>query len=99
LLHQFGSLLLALWVLQLAHMDPQLLASSRPNERNQAMIRTFLASLDAKLDDIVKVNAITAASVIVSLGDFEQWTRVIGLVAALIYTSLKIVQTIKDIRK
>jgi hypothetical protein len=63
------------------------------------MIRAFLSSLDGKLDDIVKVNAVGAVAFIVSWSDFDHWLRTLGLIAALIYTGLKIAQTIKEIRK
>jgi hypothetical protein len=63
------------------------------------MIRQFLTNLDGKLDDIVKVNAIGAAAFIVSWSDFDHWLRTLGLIAALIYTGLKIAQTVKEIRK
>ena len=63
------------------------------------MIRAFLSSLDGKLDDIVKVNAVGAVAFIVSWSDFDHWLRTLGLISALIYTGLKIAQTIKEIRK
>lgn len=63
------------------------------------MMRAFLTSLDGKLDDIMKVNAIGAVAFVVSWSDFDHWLRTFGLIAALIYTGLKIAQTIKEIRK
>jgi hypothetical protein len=63
------------------------------------MIREFLANLDGKIDDIVKVNAVGAAAFLVSWSDFDHWLRTFGLIAALIYTGLKIAQTIKDMKK
>jgi len=63
------------------------------------MIREFLANLDGKIDDIVKVNAVGAAAFLVSWSDFDHWLRTLGLIAALVYTGLKIVQTIKDMKK
>ena len=63
------------------------------------MIRQFLSSLDGKIDDIVKVNAVGAVAFVVSWSEFDHWLRTLGLVAALVYTGLKIAQTIKEIRK
>jgi len=63
------------------------------------IIAEFIAALDGKMDDIIKVNAIGATAFIVSWSDFDQWFRTLGLVAATVYTLLKIVQTIKEILK
>ena len=63
------------------------------------MMREFISNLDGKIDDIVKVNAIGAVAFIVSWSDFDHWLRTLGLIAALVYTGLKIAQTIKEIRK
>jgi hypothetical protein len=63
------------------------------------MMRDFIQHLDSKIDDIIKVNAIGAFAFIVSWSDFDHWLRTLGLIAALVYTGLKIAQTIKEIRK
>ena len=63
------------------------------------MMREFISNLDGKIDDIVKVNAVGAVAFIVSWSDFDHWLRTLGLIAALVYTGLKIAQTIKEIRK
>jgi len=63
------------------------------------MMRSFFLTLDGKIDEIVKVNAIGAAAFIVSWSDFDHWLRTLGLIAALVYTGLKIAQTIKDMKK
>jgi len=63
------------------------------------MMRDFIQQLDTKVDDIIKVNAVGALAFVVSWSDFDHWLRTLGLIAALIYTGLKIVQTVKEIRK
>jgi hypothetical protein len=63
------------------------------------MIREFLNHFDSKIDDIVKVNAIGAVAFAVSWSDFDHWLRTFGLIAALVYTVLKITQTIKELKK
>jgi hypothetical protein len=63
------------------------------------MMRTFLSSLDGKLDDIVKVNTVGAVAFIVSWSDFDHWFRTLGLIAALIYTIIKIIQSVKEMQK
>ena len=62
-------------------------------------MKDFFLHLDGKLDEIVKVNAIGALAMAISWSDFDHWLRTLGLFAALIYTALKIAQTIKEIRK
>ena len=53
--------------------------------------------LERHIDDLVKVNIVNIAAIVVSLSDFEQWIRCAGMVAALIYTITKIVQTVQEI--
>jgi hypothetical protein len=62
-------------------------------------MKEFLVQFDSKLDEIVKVNAIGALAMAISWSDFDHWLRTFGLIAALIYTVLKIAQTIREIRK
>lgn len=53
--------------------------------------------LERHLDDLVKVNFVNLAAIVVSLTDFEQWVRCASMFAALIYTIAKIVQTVQEI--
>jgi hypothetical protein len=62
-------------------------------------MRDFLQHLDVHIDDILKVNTIGALAFIVSWSDFDHWLRTLGLVAALVYTSVKILQALKDLKK
>jgi len=62
-------------------------------------MKDFFLHLDGKLDEIVKVNAIGALAMAISWSDFDHWLRTFGLIAALIYTVLKIAQTIREIKK
>lgn len=62
-------------------------------------MKDFLQHLDVHLDDILKVNTIGALAFIVSWSDFDHWLRTLGLVAALVYTSVKIAQALKDLKK
>ena len=54
--------------------------------------------LDRHLGDLVKVNAANIAAFVISLSEFEQWARCASMLAALIYTIVKIVQTVQDIQ-
>jgi hypothetical protein len=62
-------------------------------------MRDFLQHLDVHIDDILKVNTIGALAFIVSWSDFDHWLRTLGLVSALVYTSVKILQALKDLKK
>ena len=62
-------------------------------------MKDFLQHLDVHVDDILKVNTIGALAFIVSWSDFDHWLRTLGLVAALVYTSVKILQSLKDLKK
>ena len=62
-------------------------------------MKDFLQHLEAQIDDILKVNTIGALAFIVSWSDFDHWLRTLGLLLAIVYTSVKIAQAIKDLRK
>jgi predicted GNAT family acetyltransferase len=54
---------------------------------------------DQHIEDVTKVGIINFAAFAVSMTDVSEWLRLLGLAAALVYTCLKIVQTIQDICK
>jgi hypothetical protein len=62
-------------------------------------MKNFLHHLDVHVDEIVKVNAVGALAFFVSWSDFDHWLRTLGLIAALCYTSVKIAQAVKDLKK
>ena len=53
---------------------------------------------EAHIDDLVKVNLINALALIVSISDFETSVRIFSCAAAGVYTIVKIVQTVQDIK-
>jgi hypothetical protein len=55
-------------------------------------------TFEAHIDDIVKVNLINALALVVSISDFETSVRIFSCAAAGVYTIVKIVQTVQDIR-
>ena len=55
--------------------------------------------LERNIDEIAKVNFCNLAALAVSLSDFDEWLRCAGMVAALIYTIVKTVQTVQEIRR
>lgn len=58
-----------------------------------------LLMLERNVDEMLKVNFVNFAAIAVSLSEFDQWIRIAGMVAAFIYTVVKIVQTIQEMRK
>jgi hypothetical protein len=62
-------------------------------------MKDFLHNLDAHLDDILKVNLIGLAAFAASWTDIDHMLRTLGLVAALVYTVVKIVQAVRDLKK
>ena len=55
-------------------------------------------TFEAHIDDIVKVNLINALALVVSISDFETSVRIFSCAAAGVYTIVKIVQTVQDIK-
>ena len=49
--------------------------------------------------ELVQVNAANLAAIAVSLSEAEQWIRIVSCIAAAVYTILKIVQTIRELKK
>jgi len=47
----------------------------------------------------IKVGVVNLAAAIISVSEFEQAIRLTGMVAALVYTIVKIVQTVKEIKR
>lgn len=66
-------------------------------QRHQATL-PFLLMLERNVDEMLKVNFLNLAALAVSWSEFDQWIRTLGLVAALIYTVTKTVQTVIEIR-
>jgi len=51
---------------------------------------------DRHISDIAEVNFVNLAAIAVSFADFEQWIRVLLLLASLVYTVMKIIDWIKN---
>lgn len=51
------------------------------------------------LEELIKVGSINIAAFIISLSDLEEFLRVGGLFMAFLYTSLKVVQLIRNWNK
>lgn len=62
-------------------------------------ISPFLPMLERNIEDVAKVGFVNFAAFAVSMSEFDNWLRLAGLVAALVYTCLKIVQTVQEITR
>ena len=64
--------------------DPELLSSQMPSRH---------------LFDLATVNLANVGALALSLSEAEQWIRVTGCLLAAVFTALKIVETIRSLRK
>jgi hypothetical protein len=66
----------------------------------QAQAQPFsLMSSHRHLFDLATVNLANVGALALSLSEAEQWIRVTGCLLAAVFTSLKIVETIRSLRK
>lgn len=56
-------------------------------------------SSDRHIVDLVTVNLANVGALALSLSEVEQWVRVAGCLLAAVYTSLKIFETLKALKK
>jgi len=61
-------------------------------------MKDFFHHLETHIEDICKVNLIGLAAFAVSWTDIDHAIRTLGLVAALVYTCIKIVQAVRDLK-
>lgn len=54
--------------------------------------------LERNIEEMVKVNFVNLAAFVVSISEFSEIVKLLILVASLVYTVCKIVQTIQEIR-
>jgi hypothetical protein len=54
--------------------------------------------IEAHINELAKVNFINALAIAVSISDFETSVRIFSCAAAGIYTIVKIVQTVQEMR-
>ena len=48
--------------------------------------------------ELIKVNVINLAAISLSLTKMEEWIRLLGMIAALVYTTLKIIQLVYELK-
>lgn len=66
--------------------------------RNQAPLFSPMCS-ERHIADLITVNLANAGALALSLSEAEQWIRVAGCLLAAVYTSLKIVEIVRTLRK
>ena len=68
------------------------------NSQDQQAPSLSWLMLERNVDEMLKVNFINIAALAVSWSEFDQWIRTAGLLAAFVYTVVKIIQTVQEIR-
>ena len=80
--------------LTLAFMDPMESSQQCPD---QAQLSSHMCN--RHLLDLAAVNLANVGALALSLSEVEQWVRVAGCLLAAVFTALKIVETIRALKK
>jgi hypothetical protein len=69
-------------------------------EDSQRRHRTshFYLMLENNIEEMVKVNFVNLAAFAVSISDFSELVKLLVMIASLVYTVTKIVQTVQEIK-
>lgn len=65
----------------------------------QGRAQLFSPVYSRHLYDLATVNLANVSALALSLSEVEQWVRVTGCLLAAVFTALKIVETIRSLRK
>lgn len=55
--------------------------------------------LEQNIEEMIKVNFVNLAAFAVSISDFSEMVKLLVMIASLVYTITKIIQTIQEIKK
>ena len=69
------------------------------SQQCQALAQLSLPVSNRHLLDLVTVNLANVGALALSLSEIEQWVRVTGCLLAAVFTALKIVETIRALKK
>lgn len=58
----------------------------------------FYLMLENNIEEMVKVNFVNLAAFAVSISDFSEIVKLLVMIASLVYTVTKIVQTVQEIK-
>ena len=72
---------------------------NQENSQHRPQILHSWHMLESNIEEMVKVNFVNLAAFVVSISDFSEVVKLLVMIASLIYTIAKIVQTIQEIRK
>jgi len=69
-------------------------------ENSQHRHQTLHSSLmlDRNIEEMLRVNFVNLAAFVVSISDFSEVIKLLVMVASLVYTVVKIVQTVQEIK-
>ena len=80
--------------LTVASMTPP---EDSPQYQDQAQLSSHVSN--RHLLDLATVNLANVGALALSLSEIEQWVRVTGCLLAAIFTALKIVETVRSLKK
>jgi hypothetical protein len=69
------------------------------NSQLRPQISPSSLMLESNIEEMVKVNFVNLAAFVISISDFSEIVKLLVMIASLIYTVAKIVQTVQEIRK
>ena len=69
------------------------------NSQLRPQISPSSLMLESNIEEMVKVNFVNLAAFVISISDFSEIVKLLVMIASLVYTIAKIVQTIQEIRK
>lgn len=69
------------------------------NFQHQPQTSPSLVMLEQNIEEMIKVNFVNLAAFAVSISDFSEMVKLLVMIASLVYTITKIIQTIQEIKK
>lgn len=69
------------------------------NSQRQNQTSPSWPMLESNIEEMVKVNFVNLAAFVISISDFSEFVKLLVMIASLVYTIAKIIQTVQEIRK
>ena len=66
--------------------------------QNRHQILHSLLMLDRNIEEMLKVNFVNLAAFVVSISEFSEAIKLLVMIASLVYTVVKIIQTVQEIK-
>jgi len=67
------------------------------NSQNRHQLLHSWLMLDRNIEEMLRVNFVNLAAFVVSISEFSEVIKILVMIASLVYTIVKIVQTIQEI--